>query len=82
MPWFRIRPRDPADARWPMPERPEITLKADDADDARRRFQEAYRSEPFGTPAVPVPDAGPGTFRGDAEALIVEETGAPPSPKP
>jgi len=78
--WFSLRPRDPADPRWPLPDRPEVSLKAEDADDARRRFEEAYPSRPFGTPSTPVPNAGPASFKGDDAALIVEETQAPPSP--
>ncbi len=42
---------------------------------------EAYPSQPFGSPAVPVPDAGLGSFTGDPEALAVEETTEPPAPK-
>ena len=81
MPWFSIRPRDPADARWPLPETPQVTLKADDAGHARKTFEEAYPSKPFGTPAAPTPETGPGTFGGDEAALVVEETGEPPAPK-
>ncbi|MCP1548957.1 MULTISPECIES: hypothetical protein [Methylorubrum] len=81
MTWFAISPRDPADPRWPLPETPRITLKAENADDARRRFEEAYPSKPFGTPGHPTGDVGPGSFRGDAEALVVEETDTPPTPE-
>ncbi len=81
MPWYAIRPRDPADARWPLPGKPHIAIKADDPSDARDKFEAAYRNEPYGTPGIPVPGTGPGTFHGDAEALVVEETGEPPAPE-
>lgn len=81
MPWYAVRPRDPADPRWPLPGTDRIVLKADDAQDARGRFEEAYPSEPYGSPTVPVRDAGIGSFRGDADALTVEETAEPPAPK-
>ena len=80
MPWFVLRPRDPADPRWPVPERPTITLKADDPDDARARFAQAYPSVPFGTPASPTPDVGAAGFHADGDGLVVAETQAPPSP--
>ncbi|MDP4023464.1 hypothetical protein Q8W71_12570 [Methylobacterium sp. NEAU 140] len=79
MPWYAVRPRDPADPRWPLPGTAEIVLKADDADQARDKFEAAYPSAPFGSPAVPVPGAGPASFQGDAEALVVAETGEPPA---
>lgn len=81
MKWYALRPRDPADPRWPLTGTPQVTLKAEDADDARRRFEEAYPSQPFGTPGHPTGDVGPGSFRGDATALVVEETNAPPAPE-
>ncbi len=79
MPWYAVSPRDPADPRWPLPGKTEITLKADDPRDARRRFVTAYPSAPFGSPAVP--DAGPAGLQGDADALLVTETGEPPAAK-
>jgi hypothetical protein len=81
MKWYALRPRDPADPRWPLPETPQVNLKAEDPDDARRRFGEAYPSDPFGTPGQPLPNRGAGSFHGDAEALLVEETEAPPAPE-
>lgn len=81
MKWYALRPRDPADPRWPLPETPRIALKAEDPDDARRRFAQAYPSEPFGTPGQPLPDRGAGSFRDDDGALLVEETQAPPAPE-
>ncbi|MFC7662528.1 hypothetical protein [Methylorubrum suomiense] len=48
-------------------------MKAEGPEDARRRFGAAYPSEPFGTPAQPLPHRGAGSFHGDAEALLVEE---------
>jgi hypothetical protein len=81
MPWFAVRPRDDADPRWPLPGTAEIVLKADDPNGARGKFEEAYPSQPFGSPGVPVPDAGRGSFRGDLDALIVTETGEPPAPR-
>ncbi|MCJ2015443.1 hypothetical protein [Methylobacterium sp. J-076] len=81
MPWYAVRPRDPADPRWPLPGKERIVLKADNSDDARARFEEAYPSEPFGSPTVPVRGSGLGSFHGKAVALIVEETDEPPSPK-
>lgn len=81
MPWYAVRPRDEADPRWPLPGTPEIVLKADDAEGARAKFESAYPSQPFGSPAVPVPHAGLGSFHGDAEALTIHETGEPPAPR-
>ncbi|MBE7198094.1 MAG: hypothetical protein INR70_09845 [Parafilimonas terrae] len=81
MPWYALRPRDPADPRWPLPGRDQIVLKADDAEAARAKFMEAYPSQPFGSPTVPVPDAGIGSFQHEPEALAVEETAEPPAPK-
>lgn len=81
MPWYAVRPRDPADPRWPLPGRDRLVLKADDADAARLKFEEAYPSQPFGSPAIPVPNAGMGSFRNDEGALLVEETSEPPAPK-
>ncbi|MCJ2116103.1 hypothetical protein MKK65_05785 [Methylobacterium sp. J-001] len=81
MPWYAVRPRDAADPRWPLPGTEEIVLKADDPAGARAKFEEAYPSEPFGSPAVPVPNTGTGSFRGDADGLIVTETGEPASPR-
>lgn len=81
MPWYAVRPRDPADPRWPLPGKAEVTLKADDPDEAREKFESAYPSAPFGSPAVPVPEAGPGSFHDDADALVISETGEPRSPK-
>ncbi|WP_375455299.1 hypothetical protein [uncultured Methylobacterium sp.] len=79
MPWYAVRPRDPADPRWPLPGKPHLALKADDPAAALRKFGQAYPSAPFGTPATPVPD-GAGGFDRDADALIVEETAEPPAP--
>lgn len=79
MPWYAVRPRDEADPRWPLPGKPEIVLKAANPGEARAKFEEAYPSQPFGSPAVPVPDAGLGSFRGDPDALVVSETGEPPA---
>ncbi|MCJ2005740.1 hypothetical protein MKK64_16850 [Methylobacterium sp. E-025] len=79
MPWYAVRPRDPADPRWPLPGKPQIVLKGEDPADARAKFEQAYPSTPFGTPATPVPD-GAGGFEGEAEALIVEETTEPAAP--
>jgi hypothetical protein len=81
MPWYAVSPRDAADPRWPLPGTAQIVLKADDPDSARAKFEEAYPSQPFGSPAVPVPDAGAGSFRGDPDGLIVAETGEPPAPR-
>lgn len=81
MPWYAVRPRDPADPRWPLPGKDRITLKAEDPKDARARFEEAYPSEPYGSPTVPVPESGLGSFRGDPGALLIEETGEPPAPE-
>jgi len=81
MPWYAVRPRDPADPRWPLPGKDKIVLKADSPDEARARFEEAYPSEPYGSPAVPVAESGLGSFRGDDEALLVEPTYEPPPPK-
>lgn len=79
MPWYAVRPRDEADPRWPLPGKREIVLKAESPDQARAKFEEAYPSQPFGSPAVPVPDAGRGSFTGDTDALVVTETGEPPA---
>ena len=81
MPWYAVRPRDAADPRWPVPGSAEIVLKADDPDEARAKFEEAYPSQPFGSPAVPVPNSGLGSFRAEPGALIVSETGEPPAPR-
>ncbi len=81
MPWYAVRPRDPADPRWPLPGRECIVLKADGPDEARAKFEEAYPSQPFGSPAVPVPNAGLGSFRSAPDALVVEETTEPPAPE-
>ena len=81
MPWYAVRPRDPADPRWPLPGKADVTLKADDPGHARQKFEAAYPSAPFGSPASPVPEAGSGSFRGDADAVIVSETAEPPSPQ-
>jgi hypothetical protein len=81
MPWYAVRPRDDADPRWPLLGTPEIVLKAEDPADARAKFESAYPSQPFGSPGVPVPDAGAGSFRGDPAALTVAETGEPPAPR-
>lgn len=83
MPWYAVSPRDAADPRWPLPQSPVITLKADDPADARERFLTAYPSRPFGTPASPVADSGMAGFVQDDEALRVEpceEPSAPPAP--
>ncbi|KQP73109.1 hypothetical protein ASF60_11360 [Methylobacterium sp. Leaf113] len=80
MAWFAVSPRDPADPRWPLPDRASITLKAEDAEDARAKFLEAYPSRPFGTPSSPVPDAGDAGFAQDPDALTVAPTSVPPSP--
>ncbi|WP_457105622.1 hypothetical protein [Methylobacterium sp. P5_C11] len=77
MPRYAVRPRDEADPRWPLPGTPEIVLKAEDPKAARAKFESAYPSQPFGSPAAPVPNAGAGSFRGDVDALIVAETGEP-----
>lgn len=81
MPWYAVRPRDAADPRWPLPGTEQIVLKAEDPDRARSKFVDAYPSEPFGSPAVPVPNTGAGSFRDDADALIVTETAEPASPQ-
>ena len=81
MPWYAVRPRDEANPRWPLPGTAEIVLKADNPEGARAKFEEAYPSQPFGSPAIPVPNASAGSFRGDADALTVVETGEPPAPK-
>ncbi len=81
MPWFSLRPRDPADPRWPLPGEPALVLKAADAGAARATFAQAYSSAPYGTPAVPVRHAGGGSFRDDPDALVVSETTEPPAPK-
>ena len=79
MPWFAVRPRDEADPRWPLAGIAEIVLKAEDPEHARAKFEQAYPSQPYGSPAVPVPDAGPGSFSHDPGALSVTETGEPPA---
>lgn len=81
MSWYAVRPRDPADPRWPLPGKEKLVLKAESPDDARARFEEAYPSEPYGSPAIPVPESGLGSFRGDPDALVVEATDEPPAPK-
>ena len=81
MPWYAVRPRDPADPRWPLPGKAEIVLKADDPSQAREKFEHAYPSAPFGSPGVPVPEGGAGSLRGDADALTVEETAEPRAPE-
>lgn len=81
MRWYALRPRDPADPRWPLPETPQVSLKAEDETDARRRFAQAYPSEPFGTPGQPLPNRGAGSYEGDEDALLVDETEAPPAPE-
>ena len=81
MPWYAVRPRDAADPRWPLPGTDEIVLKAVDPAEARAKFEEAYPSVPFGSPAMPVADTGAGSFRGDADALTVSETSEPASPR-
>ncbi len=81
MPWYAVRPRDPADPRWPLPGRERIVLKADGPDEARAKFEEAYPSQPFGSPAVPVPNAGLGSFHSAPDALVVEVTAEPPAPE-
>ncbi|MGH1574549.1 hypothetical protein ACRAWG_32745 [Methylobacterium sp. P31] len=81
MPWYAVHPRDAADPRWPLPGTAEIILKADDPDSARAKFGAAYPSQPFGSPAMPVPNAGAGSFRNDPGALVVTETGEPPAPR-
>lgn len=73
MKWFALRPRDPADPRWPLRRTQQVDLKAEGPEDARRRFGAAYPSELFGTPGQPLPHRGAGSFHGDAEALLVEE---------
>lgn len=82
MPWFTLRPRDPADPRWPLPDSPVLTLKAEDADTARAMFSQAYPNRPFGTPQSPVVDAGDSGLAHDDGALLVEETSEPASPAP
>lgn len=81
MPWYALRPRDPADPRWPLPGRDRIVLKAQGPDEARAKFLEAYPSQPFGSPATPVPDAGIGSFTHEPEALLAEETDEPAAPR-
>lgn len=80
MAWYALRPRDPADPRWPLPDSPVITLKAEDPDEAREKFAQAYPSRPFGTPEVPVRDAGSAGYARDPDALLVEEAPEPASP--
>ncbi|MEH3146050.1 MAG: hypothetical protein PGN34_12035 [Methylobacterium frigidaeris] len=77
MPWFSLRPRDPADPRWPLPHSPSVTVQAADEREARVRAAGAYRSAPFGSPASPAPDAGAASIHDDPDALVVEETGPP-----
>ncbi len=74
MRWYALSPRDPADPRWPLPETPQVSLKAADAADARCRFAQADPSEPFGMPGQPLPNPGAGSFDGEDAALLVEET--------
>lgn len=81
MPWYAVSPRDDADPRWPLPGTAQIVLKADDPGSARAKFEQAYPSQPFGSPAVPAPDAGAGSFRGDPDGLIVAETAEPSAPR-
>ncbi|KAB1069475.1 hypothetical protein [Methylobacterium planeticum] len=80
MPWYAVKPRDPADPRWPLVTAPVLTIKAGDVDEARAKFEQAYPTHPFGTPASPVPDAGMSGFREDPDALLIEETEEPSSP--
>lgn len=80
MAWYALRPRDPADPRWPLPDSPVITLKADDPDDARTKFAQAYPSRPFGTPETPVRDGGGAGYADDPDALVVEAAPEPASP--
>ena len=82
MAWYALRPRDPADPRWPLPDSPSISLKADDPQAARDKFSAAYPSRPFGTPGSPVADAGGSGFRDEPDALLVEAASEPPSPPP
>lgn len=82
MAWYALRPRDPADPRWPLPDSPVITLKADDPNAARAKFAQAYPSRPFGTPETPVRDGGGAGFAHDPGALLVEESPEPASPAP
>ena len=82
MAWYALRPRDPADPRWPLPGSPSITLKADDPQAARDKFRAAYPSRPFGTPNSTVADAGDAGFSDDPDALLVEPASEPPSPPP
>jgi hypothetical protein len=79
MPWFAVRPRDEADPRWPLPGTAEIVLKAGNPDQARDKFVSAYPSQPFGSPDVPVPNSGAGSFHNDPDALLVSATGEPPA---
>ena len=81
MPWYAVRPRDAADPRWPLPGTAQIVLKAEGPDEARAKFEDAYPSEPYGSPTVPVRDAGIGSFRSEPDALTIEETTEPPAPK-
>lgn len=80
MTWYAVRPRDPADPRWPLPGKAEVVLKAADADEAREKFEQAYPSAPFGTPKTPVPDGTAG-FSGDDSGLVVAETSEPAAPE-
>lgn len=79
--WYALSPCDPADPRWPLPETPQVRLKAEDEADARRRFAQAYPSMPDGTPGQPLPNRGAGAFRDDGAALLVEVMSAPPAPE-
>ena len=82
MAWYALSPRDPADPRWPLPDSPSITLKADDPQAARDKFRQAYPSRPFGTPGSPVADAGDAGFHDEPDALVVTAAAEPPSPPP
>ncbi|GJD80076.1 hypothetical protein GCM10007886_03460 [Methylobacterium gregans] len=60
---------------------PSLALKAADAGEARARFAQAHPSAPYGTPALPVPAAGAGSFRHDPDTLVVTETAEPSAPR-